>query len=246
MKTGKSSKVASSQLAGHPGLPAILNKHFTTQWLQPLHQPSVEAFEQLGRFVETKSFRNKLIFDSGCGTGESTRLIAAQNPSCRVLGVDRSIHRLRKTGHSTFPCNEGNIIWLQAELETFWRLALDHGWKPVRNYLLYPNPHPKRSQLRRRWHAHPVFPALLSLGGCLEMRCNWSVYAQEFASAVGFATGVEVPVHSLVPAVPLSPFERKYAASGHPLYRVEVSPRLPPGKTGSIGLQARGLKSRTQ
>ena len=183
MKIEKSSKVVSSQLTGHPGLPAILEKHFQTQWLQPMHYPSVAAFDQLGRFTQIENFLNKLIFDSGCGTGESTRLIAARNPSCLVFGVDRSLHRLKKTGHGSFPRIEGNIIWMQAELETFWRLALDHGWSPVRNFLLYPNPYPKRSQLRKRWHAHPVFPALLALGGCLEMRCNWSVYAQEFASA---------------------------------------------------------------
>ena len=63
---------------------------------------------------------------------------------------------------------------------------------------------------------------------------------------IKFATGIEAPVRKLDPKVPLSPFERKYAASGHPLYKVEVSPRLLPGKTGSIDLQARGLMSLVQ
>ncbi|MDX1556818.1 MAG: hypothetical protein R3212_12380, partial [Xanthomonadales bacterium] len=72
---------------------------------------------------------------------------------------------------------------------------------------------------------HPVFPQMLALGGTLEMRCNWKVYADEFRLAVSIAR----------PNVPLrldavdselawgdleTPFGRKYAASGHTLYRV--------------------------
>ena len=243
MKTGKSRKIVSSQHSEHPGLQAIVQKHLETRWSQPLHHPSTTAFEQLCRLVQPADFNHRLILDSGCGTGQSTRLIAAKNPDCLVLGVDRSIHRLMKTGHRSFPCCEDNITWVQAELETFWRLALAEHWKLLRNYLLYPNPYPKRSQLRKRWHAHPVFPVLLSLGGCLEMRCNWPVYAREFARAVMLATGVEVPVHIIDPDPPLSPFERKYAASGHQLYRVEVNVGLVGESTGS---PAPGLESRTE
>ena len=49
---------------------------------------------------------------------------------------------------------------------------------------LYPNPWPKKKHLGRRWHGAPVFPALVKLGGELEMRSNWQTYLDEFALAL--------------------------------------------------------------
>jgi len=115
------------------------------------------------------------------------------------------------------------VIWLRAELATFWRLAVQAGWRLHRHFLLYPNPWPKPGHLRRRWHAHPVFPDLLQLGGRLELRSNWAVYAEEFAVAVNHALGTRVQPMRLAGSDDLSPFERKYRASGHALYSVALS-----------------------
>ncbi len=52
------------------------------------------------------------------------------------------------------------------------------------------------------------------------MRCNWLVYAQEFAAVAGFATGTSVPVEEWSGHAPETPHERKYMSSGHDLYRV--------------------------
>jgi len=163
------------------------------------------------------------VLDSGCGTGESTRSIARALPDCLVIGVDKSEARLARTGASSFPHREGNVIWLRAELATFWRLALRAGWRLRHHFLLYPNPWPKPGQLRRRWHAHPVFPDLLRLGGRLELRCNWEIYAQEFAAATNQLLGTCVRPRPLAGSAVTTPFERKYRVSGHPLYSVSVS-----------------------
>jgi tRNA (guanine-N7-)-methyltransferase len=163
------------------------------------------------------------VLDSGCGTGDSTRRIARLWPDRVVVGVDKSAARLARGGIDRFPHREGNVVWLRAELTSFWRLAHDAGWRLHRHYLLYPNPWPKASQLRRRWHAHPVFPTLLALGGQLEMRSNWLIYAEEFALAVNRVLGTDVQPSVLEAAEALSPFERKYRASGHRLYSVSVS-----------------------
>lgn len=164
-----------------------------------------------------------MVLDSGCGTGESTRLIARSMPDCLVVGVDKSMSRLSRIGVESFPHREGNAVWLRAELTTFWRLALEAGWRLHHHYLLYPNPWPKPGQLRRRWHAHPVFPAMLRLGGRLEMRCNWEIYALEFATAVNRMLGTDVTPAAPAASTLSSPFERKYASSGHRLYSVVVS-----------------------
>lgn len=226
-----SNTVRSSQVAEHAGLERILRGHFVRPWLQPLHLPSADAFERAALLAPDVKDRS-LILDSGCGTGESTRKVSARHPGSLVFGIDRSAHRLGRTGCRDFPDREGNIVWVRAELETFWRLALERGWRLSKHFILYPNPWPKKSQVRKRWHAHPVFPSLARLGGQVEMRTNWPVYAQEFAHALEFVTGSPVSVENLVAGKPLSPFERKYAASGHELYRVSANlDTLNPGLT---------------
>jgi tRNA G46 methylase TrmB len=219
---GMSSAVTSRQRTIHPGLDAAIKKHLQSRWQQPLHAASTAAFEQAAQLAGEEQLQRPLILDSGCGTGESTRAIASHESRSLVFGIDRSIHRLRKTGHAIFPARENNIIWVRAELTTFWRLAVGSAWELSRHYLLYPNPYPKPSQLGRRWHAHPVFPVLLALGGELELRCNWSIYALEFARAIEYVTGVAVPVKPFKAVHPLSSFERKYSASDLQLFQLKV------------------------
>ena len=213
--------VSSRQQAVHPRLGAVVEAHLAHAWRAPPHRPTAAAFESLADLLAGET--ENLVLDSGCGTGESTRLIARLLPDCLVIGVDKSADRLRRGGLSRFPHREGNAIWVRAELATFWRLAADAGWRLRRHYLLYPNPWPKPAHLRRRWHAHPAFPHLLRLGGRLEMRSNWEVYAQEFAQAANRALGAAARPLPVEDAAVSSPFERKYRASGHRLYSVALS-----------------------
>jgi tRNA (guanine-N7-)-methyltransferase len=219
--TQRSRPVRSAQQDVHPRLTAVVDAHLQKPWRAPLHPPSRAAFDALQASMAGES--RDLVLDSGCGTGESTRLIARAWPDCLVIGIDRSRARLAKGGFTAFPHREGNAVWLRADLATFWRLARSAGWRLQRHYLLYPNPWPKPGQLLRRWHAHPVFPDLLGLGGELEMRCNWQIYALEFAAAANRALGGDVRPRPPPESDITSPFERKYRASGHPLYSVSVS-----------------------
>ena len=212
--------VRSLQKDTHPRLDRVVDAHLRRVWAAPLHAPTVQAFDALRDAIGGDPRR--LVLDSGCGSGESTRLIARTLPDCLVIGVDKSPSRLSRTGATAFPHREGNAWWLRAELPTFWRLALSAGWRVRRHYLLYPNPWPKPAHMRRRWHGHPVFPDLLRLGGVLEMRCNWEIYALEFAAAVNRALGTRAAPRLLEDSTITSPFERKYRASGHPLYSVSV------------------------
>jgi tRNA G46 methylase TrmB len=170
-----------------------------------------------------------LIFDSGCGTGQSTRLIATHHPESLVIGIDKSAARLNKAFHGSLPHREGNIIWVRAELAGFWRLAVRAGWRLQAHYLLYPNPWPKPGQLQRRWHAHPVFPDLLKLGGTLELRTNWKIYAEEFALAIESASGCTPAIRSVAENEITTAFEGKYRATGHALFSVvthDISSKL--------------------
>jgi tRNA G46 methylase TrmB len=152
-----------------------------------------------------------IVLDSGCGTAASTVMLAEGHPEALVIGVDKSADRLARQPLGALP---PNLLLLRADLQDFWRLAQASGWRITRHCLFYPNPWPKAAQLTRRWHAHPVFPALLALGGLLELRSNWRLYLDEFAAAlaiVGIPARIE-PVGA--DGTPVSPFERKYLASG--------------------------------
>lgn len=109
---------------------------------------------------------------------------------------------------------------VRARAEDIWSLLAADGVRVARHFLLYPNPWPKAAHLKHRWHGHPVFPTLLSLGGRLELRTNWQTYAEEFRRAAGICGMATQPVVSFSVASPLTPFERKYAESGHRLYRL--------------------------
>ncbi|WP_136254138.1 tRNA (guanine(46)-N(7))-methyltransferase TrmB [Onishia niordana] len=174
-------------------------------------------------FAEAEAWRSArdqpLILDAGCGVGLSTRHLATQFPDHAVIGIDRSADRLSRE-HGELP---GNALLVRADLVDFWRLALAAGWQPARHYLLYPNPYPKASLLKMRWHGHPVFPAILALGGRLELRSNWRLYVEEFALATEQAIGKPLQVEAHWPNDDfLTPFERKYHGSGQSLWRLTV------------------------
>jgi len=200
----------------HPRLVETVARHLAADWRGPVHAGSRAAFEH---FRRQHSTGRVLILDSGCGTGVSSLRLARRFPDAQVLGVDRSANRL---GRAPAPLPD-NLMLLRARVEDIWRLLIEHCIRPDRHFLLYPNPWPKARHLRRRWHGHPVFPMLLALGGVLELRCNWRAYAEEFRVAAAICGAPCVPVVSFGTESPLSPFERKYAASGHSLYRVRLS-----------------------
>lgn len=205
---------ATSQTGLHPRLDEIVRRRLRSSWRQPVRRHTRRAFE---RVREAVASAGALVLDAGCGNGESTRRLARQHPEAVVIGIDKSRHRLMRA-----PALPENARLVRAELADFWRLARAAGWRPARHCLFYPNPWPKPGHVARRWHAHPVFPDLLALGGRLDLRTNFELYALEFARALELA-GVEPPeVVSFQADEPVSPFERKYARSGHRLFRLTV------------------------
>ncbi|GAB4179630.1 MAG: hypothetical protein Kow0020_15740 [Wenzhouxiangellaceae bacterium] len=212
----RSRPVQSAQTGPHPDLPRLVRRRLAHDWLQPCHPGSLAEFH---RFLGLWDARRPLVLDSGCGTGWFTATLAERHPDAQVIGVDRSAARLSRAPRTMPP----NAALFRARLEDFWRLLLRNGIHPVWHALYYPNPWPKPSHLARRWHAHPVFPALIRLGGRIEVRSNWRVYLQEFAWSAAMLGAVVQPVVECWPEPAQTPFERKYAASGHRLYRLLVS-----------------------
>ncbi|MDJ0656820.1 MAG: hypothetical protein QNJ40_21850 [Xanthomonadales bacterium] len=212
-----SAEVHSSQTGPHENLEALVRRYAGSETRKPIAEHTGKAFAWLAEQLEPG---RELIFDSGCGTGESTRQLACRYPQAQVVGIDQSSHRLARGGWRHPGTVRDNRLLLRAELGDLWRLASQAGWRLRAHYLLYPNPWPKPGQLQRRWHAHPAFPSLLALGGELVLRTNWDIYAREFALALEWSLGLTVPVTPIRPESPMTPFERKYQASGHGLFEV--------------------------
>jgi tRNA G46 methylase TrmB len=218
--------VQSNQSSVHEQLQTVVSKHLATPFRKPLSAVNLEAFAT--SIAAWKAHGGApLILDAGCGVGLSTRKLAQAFPESFVIGVDQSADRLSRDIRwaADLP---NNFVTVRADLVDYWRLMLAERIYPQQHYLLYPNPWPKKSQLGRRWHGHAIFPVLVALGGRIECRSNWKTYIDEFASSLHQLSGIAVHTekHESVPAEALTPFEAKYASSGHTLWRCRTE--LPP------------------
>lgn len=215
--------VSSNQSDLHPRLGLIIQSHLNSPFRRPLASVSIRVFELLA--AAWRRHGGRLIVDAGCGTGESTRSLAAQDPDAFVIGVDKSERRLQTQGYQAETVCRKNYAFARIDLVDFWRLAEQAGWRLDRHYILYPTPWPKKKHIKRRWHGHPVVTSMVSLGGMLELRSNWRVYIAEFVSTLDRLSGRSATVEQFTPESPLTPFERKYLLSGHSLYRCRVDLR---------------------
>jgi tRNA (guanine-N7-)-methyltransferase len=219
----KSRPVDSRQNGAHARLATIVQRHLDQPFRRPVAEHSRRAFDELAlRLADDPRPR---VLDSGCGTGASTLRLARLHADALVIGVDKSAHRLQ-TGQREVAMIDAprNALLLRCDLVDFWLLAAAAQWRFALQYLLYPNPWPKPEHVQRRWGAHPVLPSLLACGGQLELRTNWKIYAEEWSIALGMA-GLpwHMDCYDVAQQPALTPFEEKYRASGHLLWRVRTS-----------------------
>ncbi len=220
MSEANSRSIVSNQPGLHEKLDEIVQKHLAAEFKKPIAAHTQQAFDEVNEKV--KAFTGPLILDSCCGVGESTANLAKLHPDALVIGIDKSSHRLDKHDVEYKQTEAGQYILVQADLNDFWRLALEAGWQPTHHYLLYPNPWPKAKHIGRRWHGAPVFPFIVKLGGILEVRSNWDIYVKEFARALELA-GQPAVVEAYESDSAITPFERKYWASGQSSTRLKIA-----------------------
>lgn len=212
----------SAQTGVHEQLPRLLARHAASPFRKPYSDYNRAAFEASMIRREQVAPGAPLILDACCGVGESSLALARAYPGHYVIGVDQSADRLGREVNAKAGGLPENLDLVRADLVDYWRLMRDAGLRLERHALFYPNPWPKIGHLSRRWHAHPVFPTVLALGGVLECRSNWKIYVEEFCLAVHLLRGLAVDCEPFLPAQAMTPFERKYLASGHALWRARV------------------------
>lgn len=215
--------IVSAQTGMHDQLAARVARHLdasdpAASFRKPVGEVSRQAMDA-ALDAWQRAGAAPLILDAGCGVGESTLRLATAFPDHFVIGVDQSEKRLAagKDWWQDEPM-PANFHWARADLVDVWRLLVAARVPVARHYVLYPNPWPKIGHLGRRWHGHAVFPALAACGDYLECRSNWKIYIDEFAAALGMV-GRTATTQAWQPQVAMTPFERKYAASGHALWR---------------------------
>ena len=212
---GNSRPVFSNQTGPHPDLKRIVCKHLGSDFHYPISESVLEQFNHLHAKVQALGM--EIILDSGCGTGQSTRQLAEDHPNQLVIGVDKSAHRLAKANVSEAFYHTENLIFLQMDLISLWLLASRYQWRLEKHFVLYPNPWPKQHHFQRRWHGHAIFPSLVKLGGYLTVCTNWPLYLVEMQTALALAGKSAHIQKRAAECRPISLFQKKYAASGHPL-----------------------------
>lgn len=208
--------VASGQAGPHRDLDALVGRHLAHPFRKPLLDYNREAFAVAMAVRAAWNPGAPLILDAGCGVGWSTLRLAGDHPGHFVIGVDQSLDRLQRGKPQPLPAN---AVLVRADLVDFWRLLAGAGFRLARHYVLYPNPWPKIGHLARRWHGHAVFPVWRELGGVVEVRSNWRVYIDEMARALELLGATSIAAAGFATDDPMTPFEKKYLASGHALWR---------------------------
>ena len=200
-------------------------EHIVERYQQNIYrrEPAQYAIQELDRVEKKLSPNQKLILDSCCGVGESSFHLAQQFPDSLVLGVDKSASRLSRKNEFKRNLPE-NLIYIKGNIIDFWQLLDNPKWhsRMQKICLFYPNPYPKSTDLKKRWHAHPVSKHLFRIPCAIELRTNWRIYFEEFAK-VSWLYGRKPDQKSLIDEnFPISPFEKKYSLSGHELFSCSI------------------------
>ena len=172
MKDEPLSSVYSNQTGIHEDLAPTIKKHLLSTWQEPIPEHTRIAADKIVNLASKHS--GPLILDSFCGTGMSTTKLAERFPDALVIGIDKSQDRLAKHVSAEI----ANYHLIRANCEHTWALLAQAEIRCSQHYLLYPNPWPKKSHLKRRIHGHPAFPLLRALGGNVVLRSNWLTYVE--------------------------------------------------------------------
>jgi tRNA G46 methylase TrmB len=203
-----------TQRGAHSALHHIIHHHRQTVYHKPIADHQVQAFKSVNNFINQDE--RPIILDSGCGTGLSSVLLAQKYPDHLVIGFDKSKGRLARL----ITTKPSNCFILRADAIDFWRLLSEHQWPIAKHFLFFPNPWPKASQLKRRFHAHPVFSVMANLSPYLELRTNWLIYAEECVLALRIL-GHDAYMHEKDDGNFMSLFEKKYLESKCPIYIIK-------------------------
>jgi tRNA G46 methylase TrmB len=221
----ESNPVISNQVGVHENILPLIERYSMTEFKKPYSEESIKSFQQIKEWILLKGNKS-LILDMGCGVGESSFHLGKKYPDCLVVGIDKSLDRLERNNSfkKELPVN---ILLVRGDLIDLWRMFFENksDFKIKKQYILYPNPYPKKKHLKLRWYGQPVFSSIMNLSCPIELRSNWSQYLEDFlyASKV-FYPNLDGKVEQFIPEICVTPFERKFLNSSQSLYRLVIKP----------------------
>lgn len=226
---GDSKAIITNQTGIHEKLNEVVAKHLSHPFRKPYQPHTQQAFQEMDTLVQAFLQTNptgEVILDACCGVGQSSRILAQQNPQALVIGVDKSAHRINRnvegfTEENGYSAENYHLV--RADLNDFYRLVKAANWPVSKHYILYPNPWPKSKHLQRRWHGSAVFPQMTNIGDTLILRSNWRLYLEEFKqAATQMALHGELSQVNVAVEEALTPFEAKYLASGQVCWQLTL------------------------
>ena len=168
-------QIETNQTGIHSNLEKIIKRHLATDFKRPVSTVSKNVIS----LIQTELNNNfkQLIIDTGCGTGQSTKVLKEKYSDCLVVATDKSIKRLGFHKKQEYLI-ESNSLTLRTDINDLIIEVAKQKWPVKKHYILYPNPWPKSIHLKRRIYAHPSFASLISLKGELEVRSNWKLFSR--------------------------------------------------------------------
>jgi tRNA G46 methylase TrmB len=218
MSIYKSKIITSLQDGIHENLEKSLKRYNLSNYVRPKRSFSDDNLSKIKNWLKGDSF----IFDIGCGIGESSYNLSKLYPDTKILGIDKSISRLDR--NNSFKVSNANILLIQDDMfDLIPLLYAELKEKVLSVHIYYPNPWPKKSQLKRRIHANPIAPFLFELSNNFYLRSNWKIYLDEFSKSFEFYKGVKSQVVEVEEfSGYLTPFEKKYHLSDQAIYELII------------------------
>lgn len=218
-----SKKVTSNQIGIHEELIEITSRYNKDNFQRPIAEHSLDNMNII--MQKARNYAERVVLDMGCGIGESTYKLSLKYPDSLVVGIDRSHDRLDRKNHFKKKLPE-NCLLLRGELQDIWYLLNQPAYKSlniVKQYILYPNPYPKKKHIQKRWHGNPISSFIFNLRQApIEIRSNWHIYIDEFCE-VALSHGYEFSRSELNDMGEyMTPFEKKYLLSGQKVYCAEL------------------------
>ena len=171
--------------------------------------------------------RAPLQVDLGCGDGSFLAALAQQTPAHDFLGIERLAGRVRSASRKAAALP--NVRVLRVETAYAVRYLLPPDSVSV-FHLLFPDPWPKRRHRRRRLFTGEFLDAILSAlapGGCLRIATDQLDYFEEMERLVQSSASLQAERKNGADPLPVTTFEKKFVATGVPIYRTalwKVSP----------------------
>ncbi len=170
--------------------------------------------------------RAPLQVDLGCGDGSFLASLAAADPACNFLGIERLAGRVRSACHKARDLPNVRVLRIETAYAVRYLLPPD---SVSVFHFLFPDPWPKRRHHERRVFKPEFLDALihaLAPGGLLHIATDQRDYFDEMSELVR-ARGELHVVSDQLGDLPATTFEKRFRSSGQPIYRLELRKTSP-------------------